>query len=69
MERREAYSALAEWFEYLNDDCGYENWSQYLIKELSPYGLTTGLDVGCGGGYFTRYYRKGKNGRVCKGLR
>ena len=54
MERREAYSALAEWFEYLNDDCGYENWSQYLIKELSPYGLTTGLDVGCGGGYFTR---------------
>jgi prolyl-tRNA editing enzyme YbaK/EbsC (Cys-tRNA(Pro) deacylase) len=54
MERRVAYSTLAEWFEYLNDDCDYENWSQYLINRLSAYRLDTGLDVGCGGGYFTR---------------
>ena len=54
MERKAAYSTLAEWFEYLNDDCDYENWSQYLINRLSAYRLETGLDVGCGGGYFTR---------------
>ena len=59
MERKAAYSTLAEWFEYLNDDCDYENWSQYLIKALLHYGALqvgkdTGLDVGCGGGYFTR---------------
>ncbi len=54
MERKAAYSTLAEWFEYLNDDCDYENWSQYLIKRLSGYRLETGLDIGCGGGYFTR---------------
>ena len=54
MERMDAYSALAEWFEYLNDDCDYENWSQYLIEKLSVYQLSNGLDVGCGGGYFTR---------------
>ena len=54
MERKTAYSTLAEWFEYLNDDCDYEQWSQYLIKTLSAYPLDTGLDVGCGGGYFTR---------------
>ena len=58
MEKRAAYSALAEWFEYLNDDCDYENWSQYLIKKLSAYSLDTGIDVGCGGGYFTRAFRK-----------
>ncbi len=59
MERKAAYSTLAEWFEYLNDDCDYENWSQYLIKKLAQFGNLTigvdnGLDVGCGGGYFTR---------------
>lgn len=54
MERKTAYSTLAEWFEYLNDDCDYEQWSQYLIERLSAYPLDTGLDVGCGGGYFTR---------------
>ena len=58
MERKAAYSTLAEWFEYLNDDCDYENWSQYLIKKLSAYRLETGLDVGCGGGYFTRAFQR-----------
>ncbi|MBQ8229280.1 MAG: methyltransferase domain-containing protein [Clostridia bacterium] len=60
MERQAAYANLAKWFEYLNDDCDYENWSQYLISRLSAFPLRTGLDVGCGGGWFTRAFtRKG----------
>jgi SAM-dependent methyltransferase len=58
VERKEAYTHLAKWFEYLNDDCDYENWSQYLIQQLSSYRLNTGLDVGCGGGWFTRAFTK-----------
>ena len=58
MEKKSAYSHLAKWFEYLNDDCGYENWSQYLIAKLSRFPLTAGLDVGCGGGWFTRAFQK-----------
>ena len=57
-DRKAAYANLAKWFEYLNDDCGYENWSQYLIDKLSRYPLLTGLDVGCGGGWFTRAFQK-----------
>ena len=56
--KQTAYTNLAEWFEYLNDDCGYENWSQYLILQLKQYPLQTGLDVGCGGGWFTRAFQK-----------
>lgn len=58
MEKKSAYSHLAKWFEYLNDDCDYEGWSQYLIAKLSRYPLTAGLDVGCGGGWFTRAFQK-----------
>ena len=58
MEKKSAYSHLAKWFEYLNDDCGYENWSQYLILKLSRYPVSVGLDVGCGGGWFTRAFQK-----------
>ncbi len=58
MERKNAYAHLAKWFEYLNDDCGYENWSQYFIEFLKGYSLKTGLDVGCGGGWFTRAFEK-----------
>ena len=58
MERNTAYAHLAKWFEYLNDDCDYENWSQYLILKLSAFPLTTGLDIGCGGGWFTRAFQK-----------
>ena len=58
MERKAAYANLAKWFEYLNDDCGYENWSQYLIMQLKKYPVATGLDVGCGGGWFTRAFQK-----------
>ena len=62
MERNASYSTLAEWFEYLNDDCDYENWSQYLIKKLTKNGMIlgvdSGIDIGCGGGYFTRVLQK-----------
>ncbi len=52
-----AYSALGSVFEYLNDDCGYEQWSQYLIERLRTSDVVAGergADVGCGNGYFTR---------------
>ena len=50
-----SYSALGRWFEYLNKDCGYEQWSQYLIKLLKEANSgANGLDIGCGNGYFTR---------------
>ena len=58
MERKNAYAHLAKWFEYLNDDCGYENWSQYFIEFLKGYSLKTGLDVGCGAGWFTRAFER-----------
>lgn len=53
--KNKPYSALGGVFEYLNGDCGYEQWSQYLIKKLSKYPpLSCGVDIGCGNGYFTR---------------
>ena len=58
MERKTAYAYLAKWFEYLNDDCGYEKWSQYLIAILDAYPLQKGLDIGCGGGWFTRAFQR-----------
>ena len=58
MERQTAYVNLAKWFEYLNDDCGYENWSQYLIAKLKKHPVKAGLDVGCGGGWFTRAFSR-----------
>ncbi|MGN0813728.1 MAG: class I SAM-dependent methyltransferase [Candidatus Coproplasma sp.] len=52
---KESYSALGGWFEYLNKDCGYEQWSQYLITRLKSLGAgLKGVDIGCGNGYFTR---------------
>ena len=58
MKQTVAYANLAQWFEYLNDDCDYENWSQYLILKLKEYPLSSGLDIGCGGGWFTRAFTK-----------
>ena len=58
MRKEVAYTNLAEWFEYLNDDCDYENWSQYLIMKLKRFSLQSGLDVGCGGGWFTRAFSR-----------
>lgn len=51
----DCYSALGSWFEYLNDDCDYLQWSQYLIERLRACNAgLKGLDIGCGNGYFTR---------------
>ena len=55
MIKGKPYSALGGKFEYLNDDCGYDEWSQYLINKLRILGAgREGLDIGCGNGYFTR---------------
>ena len=52
---KQSYAALGGKFEYLNSDCGYEQWSQYLIKRLQGMGAgECGADIGCGNGYFTR---------------
>ena len=52
---KEAYGPLAEWFEYLNDDCDYAAWSQYFIDGLSSLGAgSRGLELGCGSGAFCR---------------
>lgn len=49
------YSAIGGVFEYLNSDCGYLQWSQYLIERLRSLNAgRVGADVGCGNGYFTR---------------
>ena len=53
-----AYSLLADRFEYLNQDCGYDSWSQYLYERLCAQGVRTGsgVDAGCGSGAFTRRF-------------
>lgn len=51
----ESYSAIGGIFEYLNSDCGYLQWSQYLIEKLKEAtAYRDGIDMGCGNGYFTR---------------
>lgn len=51
----QAYEHLSRWFERLNDDCGYEQWSQYFLSGLAGLGAgNKGLEVGCGSGAFTR---------------
>ena len=51
----ESYETLGGWFEYLNSDCDYEKWSQYLLNKLKGASAgRVGLDIGCGNGYFTR---------------
>lgn len=55
----EIYSAIGGVFEYLNSDCGYSEWSQYLIKKLREMNADgDGIDMGCGNGYFTRALHK-----------
>lgn len=58
MRKASAYTNLAEWFEYLNDDCDYEQWSQSLTAKLAPFAPKAGLDIGCGAGWFTRAFQK-----------
>ncbi len=51
----EAYTHLADWFEFLNDDCDYPRWSQYFIDGLARlHAGRRGLELGCGSGAFTR---------------
>ena len=56
----DAYTFLASWFEYLNADCDYEQWSQYLYEKLRAAGVESGagLDIGCGSGAFTRAFAR-----------
>ncbi|MBE7089065.1 MAG: class I SAM-dependent methyltransferase [Clostridiales bacterium] len=56
-----SYTALGSLFEYLNYDCDYEKWSQYLIEKLKEQKVgLCGVDIGCGNGYFTRaLYKQG----------
>ncbi len=51
----QAYEYLSQCYERLNDDCGYEQWSQYFLSGLKALGAgRRGLEVGCGSGYFSR---------------
>ncbi len=62
-----AYEYLAEWFEYLNDDCDYQKWSQYFIRGLGELGAgKRGLELGCGSGAFCRLLTK--NGYTMSGM-
>lgn len=63
----QAYNSLAEWFEYLNDDCDYLAWSQYFLDGLERLHCgKDGFEIGCGSGAFTRALVK--NGyRMCGG--
>ena len=59
MNMKQVYGPLAEWFEYLNDDCDYASWSQYFIDGLSSLGAgLCGLELGCGSGAFCRALTK-----------
>lgn len=54
-----SYSVLGGIFEYLNADCDYLTWSQYLLNKIKCAGdFHNGLDIGCGNGYFTRAFNK-----------
>ena len=55
-----AYAGLADWFEYLNSDCDYDTWSQYLYGRLRSLGIASGkgLDIGCGSGRFSRDFAR-----------
>ncbi len=56
---KKAYDSLAEWFEYLNDDCDYLQWSQYFIQRLDSLHVgKNGLELGCGSGAFCRLLTK-----------
>ena len=51
------YSALAKFYEKLNDNCDRETWSHYLISLLGELcgdpGKLEGADLGCGTGGLT----------------
>ena len=59
MIQSQAYDHLADWFEILNDDCDYAQWSQYFIQGLAELDAgKSGLELGCGSGAFSRALAK-----------
>lgn len=51
-----SYQALAEVYEKLINDCDYEKWSQYLLKNVKKYSNgNKGMDLACGSGKITRF--------------
>ena len=51
-----SYQRFAKHYDLLMKDCDYEQWSQFLIKELSDNGVqnfSKGLDLACGTGAIT----------------
>lgn len=51
-----SYQALAEVYEKLIDNCDYEKWSQYLLKNIKKYSNgNVGMDLACGSGKITRF--------------
>lgn len=51
----EAYGEFARVYDMFMDNVDYENWAEYLIKQLKKYGIEDGLvlDLGCGTGVMT----------------
>ena len=51
-----SYQSFAKHYDLLMRDCDYEQWSQFLIEELSINGIrnsSKGLDLACGTGMIT----------------
>ncbi len=56
---KNAYSVLANVYEYLICDCDYDKWSQYVLEKLAQYNDgVSGVDLACGSGFFTRNLAK-----------
>ena len=54
-----AYSAIAPFYEKFSVDCDYEKWSQSICNKVLKYApKITGVDLGCGSGYFTRALKR-----------
>ena len=54
-----AYSHLGKVFESLNADADYPAWTEFILRTLQGYPhLTSGVDIGCGNGAFTRSLAK-----------
>lgn len=52
----QAYTGFARVYDSFMDNIPYEDWSEYLVKLLSEYGIEDGiiLDLGCGTGNITQ---------------
>lgn len=54
----DSYTALARFYEFLQADCDYDKWSQYVCKIISKSPNSVGVDVGAGTGIITRALKK-----------